>query len=628
VSAVLLLVFHPAPPPPGLDERFSRVEAALPDRVRGFESDRRGSRHCMVSVWSHDASRSRGFADDERSGSWLAVVGNPARADLREHEGDDLLGRLLGECLEAGPACLETLSPPFAAVYHDGRSGTTHLQVDRSGIQHVYLAESGRETWLSSSSLALAALGGRGVDVDGAAEWLAVGHFLSDRTLVEGVSKLGPGQRVTARSGRVAVGARWAPDRAPIAAGEDAFRTRLLASLDSVAPDGPLAERTAAELTGGLDSRLTLAGLLALRKRFLAWTLGGPESSEVRTIARLRERAAFAHVCVPVDEAQLAGDADGLVRELHALSDGEVNALGYAPLLVAFAALEGRRTTSIAGTGGEIARGFYYRVLRAGESRHRGVPVGALARRLSAATGGVRHGLRPELVQDPDALLEDTVRSLVDASPGTGPEAVLDDVYLRARMQRFAGRNATTTGLFCRQALPYFENHLVDTMLALPASAKRNGLAARRTLARIDRALASVPLESGVPAWPPSLRRPDVRVRQALALGRKALARYGGEAGRALARTAPGVVDWRALARRPSFRELVSDTLLARDARVLALLEAGSVKRTVESGLTSGDLYPIGLLLTLEHTLETLERHRRSSAAARSAARLAARSRS
>ena len=45
---------------------------------------------------------------------------------------------------------------------------------------------------------------------------------------------------------------------------------------------------------------------------------------------------------------------------MHALADGEANALVYTSLLVAFRELAGIRRTSVTGSNGELARAFYW----------------------------------------------------------------------------------------------------------------------------------------------------------------------------------------------------------------------------------------------------------------------------
>jgi hypothetical protein len=313
-------------------------------------------------------------------------------------------------------------------------------------------------------------------------------------------------------------------------------------------------------------------------------------------VERLRELRRFEHLPVPLN-GWLGHALPDLTRSMHELADGEVNALEYAPLLVAFSLLDSRRRISVSGSGGEIARAYY------GSS----LDVDALVRKLGGATAPVRQALRTDLFPEPAAPLRSAVERFVHDSPASEPGAVLDDFYLRARMQRFAGRNITTTGLYCRQALPFFENQVVDVSLSLPAARKRQGRVVRDALAAWAPDLARVPLDSGIAVAPRSWRAPGAGARWTAAMGRKAVARYGGSAGRRLAGRSPEVVPWAAARSEAGFREFVGTTLPSEGSRVHRLLEPTATSRLVEAGLAGGSLYPLGLVLTLEMTLRRLD---------------------
>lgn len=580
-------------------EAFRRVGNAFPRHVRGLTAEDITDSGVRLRVWS-DAGRSPAVARDAGSGAWLAIAGNPTRSDLRSLSQQGVMGRLLEECLRDGPEALDGISPPFVAVFRGPRENVT-VTVDRCGIQHAYVHEdSGGRAWVTSSSLSVAAALGLPLDVDGLSEWLAVGHFIDGRTFFRGMRKLGSGERIRLDGPRTQSLSSWAPEPGG-AATSASYRCSFLESLGACYRDEPVA----AELTGGLDTRLLLAGQLTLGLPGFSWTIGQPGCDELVTIAKLKPRASFDHHPVAVGN-DLAVRIGALAEEMHILSDGEVNALEYAPLLIAFDDLRDRRTISITGSGGENARGFYFRVLKRGGDRVRGVPVDALFHQVTKFTAGIRSLLRPELVAFPDAAAQTAIHDFVTSSPGGTAEAILEDFYIRARMQRFAGRNITTTGLFCRQGLPFFGNDLVDVTTALPVEAKRDGRVVREAIMALQPQLASVPLDTGVPVPPPSVRRPDVAVRRTLSLARRALVKFGGPVGHALAARPPETIPWDAVRTAPEFREFLHDRLLGPDARVADLFKDGAVDAQVRSAVNGGSLYPVGLLLTIELTLRRL----------------------
>jgi len=540
-----------------------------------------------------------GGAHDAATGSWLALLGNPSRSDLTDADPQALSERLLRECLGRGVDALSGLSPPFAAILHDGRTGTTEVAVDRCGLQHLYLLEHPDGTiWISSSSLALAAGLGVPLDPEGIVEWLGIGHFISQRTFFRGLRKLGCGERLTLSSRGIAHSAEWGPeardlDGDPLEEFVGVFSESAVASATG--------DPVAVEITGGLDSRLVLAALLDRERPFFGWTIGRPDSAELRTVARLRARVPFQHLIADV-QPNFVAELPVLVPEFHELSDGEVSALEYAPLLIAFDQLAGRRTTSVSGSGGETARGYYYGVLGHG-SGPRGVPVGALAQKVARDTGSLRLASKSSLLPQADDPVVGAIEHFIANSPAADPTAILDDFYLRARMQRFGGRNITTTGLFCRQGLPYFANEFVDLVFSLPNEQRADGRLLRQALQTLSPALAAVNLDSGVPVRPGSARDPGVRFRRMVAKARKGLVRYGGAPGRLLAAAAPDSVPWSAAQRDSQFRDFVRDLLQAPSTKVTGLLPDRVVASLVDDGLTGAELYPLGLLMTLELTL-------------------------
>jgi hypothetical protein len=116
-----------------------------------------------------------------------------------------------------------------------------------------------------------------------------------------------------------------------------------------------------------------------------------------------------------------------------------------------------------------------------------------------------------------------------------------------------------------------------------------------------------VPLDSGIAVAPRAWTAPVPTARWTVAMGRKALARYGGAAGRRVALTPPDPVPWDSVRATPAFRDFVRDTLPANGSRVHALLDAERTEAIVSEGLAgSGPLYPLGLVLSLELTLARL----------------------
>jgi hypothetical protein len=323
----------------------------------------------------------------------------------------------------------------------------------------------------------------------------------------------------------------------------------------------------------------------------------------MRTVEKLREAATFEHLLVSPD-AGFAAELPELIDEMHGLADGEANALVYTSLLVAFRELAGIRRTSVTGSNGELARAFYWRAIARGreESHVRGVMIDTLVRKIFRDSGGLRSVFRSDL-PDPEAPVREAVTDFIRTSPLQTPSAILDDFYLRTRMRRFAGRNISTTNLFCAQGVPYFAPPVVDVILDLPAVQKQDGRVVRETIVDLSPQLAAVPLASGETVPPLSFAHPSRAARRGTGLGLKAMARYGGRWGRMLARAPVDSMPFRQVAEDTGFREYVGDLLLTRDTRSLCLFDREALRTFVESSLSGGSLSPLGIVLTIELTL-------------------------
>ena len=307
----------------------------------------------------------------------------------------------------------------------------------------------------------------------------------------------------------------WHP-RPETDASESDFRSAVLDAVETYSADS---DGLFFEVTGGLDTRLLLAARLRSAPTTRTWTIGQPDDVEMRTIRRLQDVVPFDHLLItPPDD--IATELPSLIGEMHSLADGEANALAYTSLLVAFGGLEGIRRTSVTGSGGEIARGFDWRALaRRGESQMRGISIDRLVRRVTRDSGQLKWSLRPGL--DATGGVTNTVAEFVQSSPFQTPQRILDDFYLRTRMRIFAGRNISTTGLFCLQGVPLFSHRVVDAALGLPPHEKRDSRAVRLAVAEFMPSLAGVPLASGDPVPTVVVRAPAATAAAVRGVGTK-----------------------------------------------------------------------------------------------------------
>jgi hypothetical protein len=576
-------------------ESFDQAAATLPARVREMDGFQHEDERCLLRLWSASHARPEHVQRIDRPPAMLAFVGNPTLA----RESAASWPSLLTESLDRGAPALETVWPPFCAFLRDLAADTLTIAVDRSALQHLYIRQGPDGTvWASTSAFALASLGVE-FDLEAATEWATAGHFITGRTFFREVRELDCGEVIHLRPGAPTTRTTWLPTpRAETTPTE--YRERIE---EAVAAYSQQEEGLFFELTGGIDSRLLLAARFRSGTPTQTWTVGQPDDVEMRTIERLKGAASFEHLLVSPDTG-LAAELPKLIDEMHALADGEANAVVYTSLLVAFRELAGIRRTSVTGSNGELARAFYWRAIARGRqaSHVRGVVIDTLARRIFRESGGVRALFRPDL-PDPEGPVREAATDFVRGSLLQTPSAILDDFYLRTRMRRFAGRNISTTSLFCAQGVPYFAHPVVDVILALPPAQKQDGRVVRETIVELSPRLAAVPLASGETVAPLSFAHPSRGARRGMGLGLKAMARYGGRYGRMLARAPVDSMPFRQVAEDPGFRDYVGDLLLTGDTRSLCLFDREALRTFVESSLASGSLSPLGIVLTIELTL-------------------------
>src|SRR5207253_1036046 len=88
---------------------FDGIVSAFPRRITSMAQRDHSQGSARVRVWSHPFARTPGLARDETTGSFLALIGNPAPAKRSPAEGDELLEHLLAECLREGVRAFDSV---------------------------------------------------------------------------------------------------------------------------------------------------------------------------------------------------------------------------------------------------------------------------------------------------------------------------------------------------------------------------------------------------------------------------------------------------------------------------------------------------------------------------------------
>ncbi|MET4637669.1 hypothetical protein [Mycetocola sp. 2940] len=430
----------------------------------------------------------------------------------------------IAEAMRRDPASLTPLLPPFAAV-RGADSGVT-MVADSMGFRQLYHSspDATQRPVLSTSALFAGWALSAELDHTAVAVQSLLGWQLGQRTLFQGVQKLAPGA-VARLDERGVELERPAPSQDPALTLEEAVplaAALLRTSLNALLDDHPGA---VLQLTGGQDSRLLLSAIPAARRRGLsAMTLGVPGSGDVTVARQLAERYGLRHEVHGLATLEDLGDSDAwdLSREAAMRLDGMSDPIALAALDAAEGSFD--QGVRISGLGGEVARGFYY----VGAVRER--PFSPKdAERLAAWRMFVNEAVEPDLL-DPGfaawarAAANAEVAAAMAAAGGEWFRAT-DELYLRHRMQRWAGVTDTAVGDRRVVINPMLCEQFLRIASRLPPTAKARSRFLARLQMELDPELGSIPLEGrpspAAAAYPGPWRSANAMIRTGRRLGRK-----------------------------------------------------------------------------------------------------------
>lgn len=407
----------------------------------------------------------------------------------------------ISRAMSTDPASLTRLLPPFAAVRGDEHGVT--MVADSMGFRQLFhstpeTADAVGPPVLSTSALIAGWARGAELDHTAVAVQSLLGWQLGQRTLFRGVDKLAPGACATLDSRGIHITeADPAPHRRisldkAVALTASLLRDSLAALLDDH-PDAVL------QLTGGQDSRLLLSAIPQERRTGLrAMTLGVPGSGDVTVASHLAQLYGLDHEVHGLASLDGLGsdEAWALAHRAAVQVDGMADPIALAALTAAEANFD--QGVRISGLGGEVARGFYYVGAVHERSYTRKDAEHLASWRMFANEAVEPHLLTPQFSAWARATATNEVFSAL-RSGGDEWFAATDELYLRHRMQRWAGATDTAVGddrivinpMLCQEFL------IISSRLA-PQDKAQSRFLARVQLA-LDPSLARIPLE-GRPA--------------------------------------------------------------------------------------------------------------------------------
>ena len=398
------------------------------------------------------------------------------------------LGEAAARLARDGDAALADWAAPFRIAWGDATA--IDAAADATGLAHWYLWQGDGVAAVASTATTLARVFGLAVDTGALAGLALTGAMVGDDSAVAGVRKLAAGHGARLAEGGLVL--RALPAASILAAPDDALTAaaaRLLAAF-------PAAE---VELSGGWDSRLMLAAIARPQRRGrTGFTMGRSDAPDVTIAARLAADGAMHHeVADPARlEALDAAAFAELIATAAARDDYGSNPLDRAVINFVNAARPSRPRFS--GQNGEILRGFYYpgQPLAA-------APSAALARRVidwRIISNDMAHPslFAPGWLADARAAVTARLTALLTDGGEADWGSALDRFYVDQRMQRWCGTSVSAALGLRPVLLPFFDADVLALARGIPAADKAGSRHAARLLARLDPALAALPLENGL----------------------------------------------------------------------------------------------------------------------------------
>lgn len=429
------------------------------------------------------------------------------RLGIRRPQADAEL--LLAAWRRWGPAAVERVGGPYAAVVWEEAEERLHLVRDRVGTRPLYWTRQGGQLAFASELPALLELPwvSRELAREHLAEYLSFRTVHAPRTLVGDVYQLEPGTRLEIHAAGVEAHSYWRPGYAPPGTprpDEDDLVSGLQAAVErAVARQLPAGVRAGLYLSGGLGSTAIAAAARRFERTLPTFTASFTDdlNPEAPFAGRVAQLLGLDHHEVVVGSRELAGALDAAVDALgHPVGNPAV----VLELLLARAAAE-HVDVVLSGHGSDELFGGRMLDEMARDLRRRAswarLPAGlrnplrnALSRvgrgrRLESVEPnyGLRRGMggarlfepddRQQLLVDPDLVRPEVRREVLApfyAGLDTDPVNAVLHAYLRSwlgdeRLPR-ADRTAGAAGIAAR--FPLLDQEIVSMAMALPGGVK------------------------------------------------------------------------------------------------------------------------------------------------------------
>ena len=388
----------------------------------------------------------------------------------------------------------------FVLIIVDQRQRQVHVITDRCGSIHAYWRQLTDGIAVSLSSAVLAKLGNAQLDPVGVHEFIATGILYEDRSLWQGIRKIGPATILTIDSAGAQAKPYWQfsavrPESLDLAEAIEQTHHALVAVLKALPT---AAKPLVSDLTGGYDSRFLLSGLIEAAYPFTTTVSGAAGHPDVTVAARIAAELGLQHQHIPSKPIPTPEEFDAALR----MTDGEYDAFDYARILATHRRLSAAHSMSLNGSFGELARGYWWELLWPKLAQRQPLDVAMVARKRFVAIGYDKTIFAPSAQLDLAAHMAAVAGRAIAPIASFPNTSQMDCLYYSLRMQRWQGRITSATNQLWPAFSPIGFAQVLEPILAAKASTRFRSLFVRATFARFSPVLASIPLEHGYPPMP------------------------------------------------------------------------------------------------------------------------------
>lgn len=356
---------------------------------------------------------------------------------------------------------------------------------DNCGLCELYRAEGPGWVLVATDPSMLARAIDAEVDEEAVVVYSGLGHFLAEATPWRGVTRFAPRELVVLHAGGRTSSILPAPEATTTGLAE------AVAATIAAQPDGALE----IELSGGLDSRLLLAGAIAVgRLPEVGFTIGGPGSADEAIAGRLAARAGMTHQVASLDALGALPEPArrALVLEAGRSRGWLANPLDSSVLVWAEAQRSARPTLS--GQNGEFARGFYYRGAHVAAGARRRVDALTRWRLLASA---VDESILGDAGRTRESTVATAVGEWLDPRSSSVFRRSTDEFYLRHRMTRWVGPAYSARARRAPVIAPFFSVGWLSASRRLTVADRLRSRAVADAVIELDAPSGEIPLAGG-----------------------------------------------------------------------------------------------------------------------------------